>query len=155
VTTDGKPYVEEASSDGRLHRFQKLVAFSKKFRFAKNPCGGEKIFCEAGGSKGAQAFNRLEHALDRAQVHAGTNPQLCKAHLADAKSRAAWFEEFYTDSKKTGSWNAGATYKTKKGKQLKEPSFIAAFKDKGQLADDRLLGKYCDAKASPDVRASR
>jgi RNA polymerase sigma-70 factor (ECF subfamily) len=71
VTTDGKPYVDETTDDGRLHRYQKLVAFSKKFRSAKNPCGGEKIFCEAGGSQGAQAFNRLEHALDRVFSHAG------------------------------------------------------------------------------------
>ena len=148
VTTDGKSYVEEAQGDGRLHRFQKLVAYSKKFRFAKNPCGGENIFCEAGGSKSAAAFNRLEHALDRAQVHAGTDPKLCKAHLADAKARAEGFAELYADSKKSGSWIAGATYKTKKGQQLKEAALIAAFKDKGQLADDRLLGKYCDAKAT-------
>jgi hypothetical protein len=153
VVADGKPYVEEAQSDGRLHRFQELVAYSKKFRFGKNPCGGEKIFCEAGGSKGAQAFNRLEHALERAQVHAGTNPQLCKAHLKDAKSRADWFAEFHADAKKDGSWITGATYKTKKGQQLKEPAFIAAFKDKGQLADDRLLGKYCDTAAKPTTAA--
>lgn len=146
VVAEDKPYVEEAQSDGRLHRFQKLVAYSKKFRFAKNPCGGDKIFCEAGGSKGAAAFNRLEHALDRAAVHAGANPQQCKAHLADAKSRAAWFAEFHADAKKDGSWIAGATYKTKKGQQLKEAALIKAFADKGQLADDRLLGKYCDSK---------
>lgn len=150
VVTDGKSYVEESSSDGRLHRFQKLVAYSKKFRFAKNPCGGEKIFCEAGGSKGALAFNRMEHALSRAEVHAGTNPKLCKAHLEDAKSRADWFAEFYAESKKSGSWISGATYKTKKGKKLKEAKFISKFKDKGELADERLLGGYCDAPASAD-----
>jgi hypothetical protein len=147
VVSDGKPFVEVSESDGYLHRYQRLVAYSKKFRFAKNPCGGEKIFCEAGGSKGAQAFNRLEHALDRAQVHAGSNPQLCKTHLKDAKSRADWFAEFHADAKKSKSWISGATYKTKKGQKLDEGAFIAAFKDKGQLADDRLLGTYCDSPA--------
>ena len=147
VVSEGKPYVEESNGDGYLHRYQKLVAYSKKFRFAKNPCGGEKIFCEAGGSKGAQAFNRLEHALDRAEVNAGSNPQRCKAHLKDATSRAEWFAEFHADAKKAGSWISGATYKTKKGQKLAEAAFIAAFKDKGQLADDRLLGTYCDSPA--------
>lgn len=147
VVTDGKPFVDESDSDGFLHRYQRLVAYSKKFRFAKNPCGAEKLFCEAGGSKGAQAFNRLEHALERAQVNAGTNPQLCKAHLKDAVSRAKWFVEFVADSKKSGSWIAGATYKTKKGEKLEESAFVAAFKAKGQLADDRQLGGYCDSPA--------
>lgn len=147
VVTKGKPFVEESDSDGYLHRYQRLVAYSKKFRFAKNPCGGEKLFCEAGGSKGAQAFNRLEHAFDRAQVHAGSNPQLCKAHLKDAKAQADWFAEFYADAKKNKSWITGATYKTKSGQKLAEAAFIAAFDEKGQLADDRLLGTYCDSKA--------
>jgi hypothetical protein len=145
VVTDGKPYVEESQSDSRLHRFQKLVAYSKKFRFAKNPCGGKNTFCEAGGSKGAEAFNRLEHALDRAQVHAGSNPALCKAHLKDAKARADWFAEFHADSKKRGSWVGGATYKTKKGQKLKEADFISTFSEKGELADERFLGKYCES----------
>lgn len=147
VVTSGKPFVEESDGDGYLHRYQRLIAYSKKFRFAKNPCGGEKIFCEAGGSKGAQAFNRLEHALDRAQVNAGKNPELCKAHLKDAKSRADWFAEFHADATKDKSWIPGATYKTKKGQKLADSAFIAAFKDKGQLADDRLLGGYCDSPA--------
>jgi hypothetical protein len=89
----------------------------------------------------------MEHALARAQVHAGSNPQLCKSHLKDAKSRADWFAEFYADSKKSGSWIAGATYKTKKGKKLKEAALVAKFEEKGQLADDRMLGAYCDSPA--------
>ena len=104
------------------------------------------MFCEAGGSKGALAFNRLEHALDRAQVNAGSNAQLCKAHLKDAVARGKWFGEFQADSKKTGTWTSGATYKTKKGEKLEETAFVAAFKAKGQLADERLLGTYCEAK---------
>jgi hypothetical protein len=147
IVAEGKPFVDESDSDGYLHRYQKLVAYSKKFRFAKNPCGGEKIFCEAGGSKGAAALNRMEHALDRARVHAGSNPQLCMSHLKDAKSKADWFAEFYAESKKSGSWIAGATYKTKKGKKLKEAAFISRFEEKGQLAEERLAGAYCDARA--------
>jgi hypothetical protein len=147
VVADGKPYVEESNSDGRLHRFQKLVAYSKKFRFAANPCGSAKLFCEAGGSKSAMAFNRMEHAIERARVHAGSNPKLCKAHLKDAKSRADWFAEFYADAKKDGSWIAGATYKTKKGQKLKEAAFVSKFAESGQLADDRMLGDYCDTLA--------
>jgi hypothetical protein len=147
VVAEGKPYVEEASSDEYLHRFQKLVAYSKKFRFATNPCGAKSLFCEAGGSQSAMAFNRMEHALDRAEIHAGSKPELCRAHLKDAKSRADWFAEFYEEATKDKSWIAGATYKTKKGKKLKEAAFVSAFKEQGELADDRLLGKYCDAPA--------
>ena len=88
VVTDGKPFVDESDSDGFLHRYQRLVAYSKKLRFAKNPCGAEKLFCEAGGSKGAQAFNRLEHALDRARVHAGSRPTTLQADT----SRMPWRE---------------------------------------------------------------
>lgn len=148
IVADGKPYVEESQSDGRLHRFQKLVAYSKKFRFAKNPCGGKKVFCEAGGSKGMTAFNRMEHALARAEVHAGSNPKLCRAHLEDAKSRADWFAGFYADAKKDGSWIAGATYKTKKGQKLKEASFISKFKENGELAEEHLSDGFCDAPAA-------
>lgn len=147
VIAEGKPFVDESDSDGYLHRYQKLVVYSKKFRFAKNPCGGEKIACEAGGSKAALAFNRLEHALARAQVNAGSNPAVCKAHLEDVKARAAYFGELRTDAKKDGSWVTGLTYKTTRGTQLDEASLATAFEKQARLADERLLGAYCDTKS--------
>lgn len=149
VVTRDKAYVEEDNDDLRLHRYQKLTAYSKSFQFAKNPCGDAKMFCEAGGSKGAAAFNRMEHAFDRAAVHAGKDPELCKQHLKAAKAQADWFAEFHTSAVKSGDWIGGATYKTKKGAKLKEKEFVAAFADKGKQADDMLLAKYCASPAKP------
>lgn len=145
---DGKPTVETSDEDLRVYRYQSFNAYSKQWKFAKNPCGEGKLFCEAGGSRGATAYNKLEHALDRAAVHAGGNPDRCGQHLQEAKNHAKWFAEFHADAVKSGSWITGATYKTKKGEKLPEKAFIAAFEAKGKLADDRLIEKYC-AKPAP------
>jgi hypothetical protein len=152
IVTDGKPYTEVNEEDLHVYRYQKLLAYSKAWEFSKNPCGGDKVFCEAGGSQAAAAYNRLEHELARAAVHAGAKPELCKAHLKEARARAAWFEEFHTRGVKSGDWIAGATYKTKRGEKLKERDLIAAFADKGKLADDHLVDKYCTRPAASDAK---
>jgi hypothetical protein len=143
----GAPTVEEDDDDLRLYRYQLLDAYSRKFEFAKNPCGDGKTFCEAGGSKSATLFNRMEHALDRAAVHAGKRPDRCKKHLEEAKKQADWFAQFHADAVKSKDWVGGATYKTKKGVKLAEKELLAAFETNGKLADDRLLAKYCTKAA--------
>ena len=155
VVTDGKPYIEQDDDDYRLHRYQKLIAYSKKFTFSKNPCGGEKVFCEAGGSRSIEAYNRLEHHLDRAAAHAGENPDLCKSHLKQAKERAAWFADFHAGAVKSGSWIKGATYRTKKGATLEEPDLIKSFETKATLADDRLLQKYCNSAPTKTAKKKK
>ena len=147
VAVDGKPWVEESQDDYRLHRFQKLVAYSKSFSFAKNPCGpGDKMFCEAGGSKTARMFNELQHHIARAEVHAGTRPDRCKAHLKDATKLWEEFQSFHDDAVKSHGWIAGATYKTHAGEKLSEKDLLAKFEQQAKLADDRVLGDYCTHK---------
>lgn len=150
IVTDGKPYIQVRDEDLHTYRFQKLRAYSAAFKFQSNPCGEAKLFCEAGGSRAAGAYNRVEHSLARAQVHAGAHPELCKAHLKDAKASAAWFDGLHADMVKEGTWIAGAVYKTRAGVKLKESELLAAFADKAKLADDRLLAKYCAAPQQPD-----
>ena len=157
IVTDGKPYVEANDEDLHLYRYQKLLAYAKDFELSSNPCGSLKLFCEAGGSRGAAAYNQLEHHLDRAAVHAGTDPERCKAHLKQAKAEADGFEQLHTDLVKRKEWVTGATYKTKKGAELSEKDFISSFAEKGKLADDRLLEKYCAkpaAVATPPAAAA-
>jgi hypothetical protein len=148
IVTDGKPYTEVNDEDLHVYRYQKLLAYSKVFQFRKNPCGDEKTFCEIGGSQGAAAYNRLEHYLDRAAAHRGGAPDRCKDHLKQAKERAEWFNNMHAEMVKSGKWITGATYKTKKGAKLKEKDFIASFAEKGKLADDRLLEKWCSKSAA-------
>jgi hypothetical protein len=146
VVLDGNPYVEVNDEDMHTYRYQKLRAYSKQFKFAKNPCGGEKVFCEAGGSKTAAAFNRLEFALERADAHAGTDPDRCKAKLKWAKQEAEEFDKLHAEMVKSHEWIAGATYKTKKGAKMSEKDIIVAFTERGKLADDRLTERYCATK---------
>lgn len=146
IVVDGPSYVEVDDDDYTPHRYQKLLAYSKTFELAANPCGELKVFCEAGGSKGAGGYNRLEFALDRAAAHAGVKPDMCRRHLDDAKRHAAWFAELHAELVKNKQWIAGATYRTKKGVKLAEKAFIAAFAAKGKLAEDRRDDGYCDRK---------
>jgi hypothetical protein len=139
---NGKPYVKE-QDDGRLYQMQDIDVYAKDMELAKNPCGGEKTFCEAGGSKSVAALNRLEHALDRAELHAGKDPDRCKKHLKEAKAQAAQFDKLHASAVKSGDWVSGATYKTRKGAKLSEKELLAAFATKGKLADDRSLDDYC------------
>lgn len=148
IVVSGASYVEGDDDDGRLHRYQKLTAYSKKFEFSGNPCGNGKLFCEAGGSRGATAFNRLEHAFDRAAVHAGKAPDRCKTFLKKATQEAEGFAKFREDALKSKSWISGATYKTKKGAKLKEKDFVAAFVQKGEQAQEMLDNKYCAKPAT-------
>ena len=148
IVVAGASYVEGDDDDGRLHRYQKLTAYSKKFEFSGNPCGSGKLFCEAGGSRGATAFNRTEHAFDRAAVHAGKAPDRCKAFLKKATQEAEGFAQFREESIKSKSWISGATYKTKKGAKLKEKEFVAAFAQKGEQAQEMLDNKYCAKPAT-------
>jgi hypothetical protein len=151
VTTEGRPYIEEKDDDLRLYRYQALVAYSRKLTFAANPCGGgEKLFCEAGGSKGAREYNELEHHLDRAQVHAGRAPDRCKKHLESAVKNWEAFQELYKELNRSKQWVSDSTYKTKKGAKLKAKAFIATFEKKATLADERLLEKYCKRAQSDD-----
>jgi hypothetical protein len=143
IVVKGKPYVEEDEDDGRLHRYQILTAYSKNFEFSGNPCGKGKTFCEAGGSRGAQAYNMAEFALERAAAHAGNDVDKCKKFLEETKSRAEWFVEFRADAIKSKSWITGATYKTKKGELLPEAKFVAAFAKLGKDAEDKLDNKFC------------
>ena len=118
--TDGAPYVEENEDDLRLWRYQVLMAYSKEFTFSGNPCGGtdEKLFCEAGGIKGARAYNEMEHHLDRARFLAGKAPDRCKQHLKDAVKNWESFSSMRDEMKKSKEWIGGATYRTKKGVKL-------------------------------------
>jgi hypothetical protein len=149
IVLDGKPTTEVNQSDLHTYRYQKLRAYSKQFKFAKNPCGEPKLFCEAGGSQTAAAYNRLEFRIERAEAHAGVRPEMCKEQLEEAKAQAKWFEGFYDEARKSGSWVAGATYRTKKGARLEEKALVAAFADKAKLADDRLTERYCSKPAQP------
>jgi hypothetical protein len=146
--TEGAPYVEEDDEDLRLWKYQVLMAYSKEFTFPGNPCGGtdEKLFCEAGGSKGARAYNEMEHHLDRARFHAGRAPDRCKQHLKDAVRNWEGFSAMMEEMKKSKEWIGGATYRTKKGEKLKEKDFVASFEEKAGQADEQLTEKYC-AKA--------
>jgi hypothetical protein len=141
-----KSYIEESKNDYRLHRWQEIEAYSKSMPLRANPCGAEKVFCEAGGSKGGRMFNELEHMMDRADVHAGIRPARCKEHLKNAFKKWETFRDFRDGLKKSGDWVEGATYKTKKGEKLKEKDFVAKFEKLGTLADERALGDYCSSK---------
>lgn len=143
VVAKGAPYIEADDDDGRLHRYQIVSVYSKNFESAGNPCGKGKTFCEAGGSRGATAYNMTEFAFERAAVHAGHDVDKCKKFLEEAKNQAAWFAKFREDSIKDKSWISGATYKTKKGDKLPEAKFVAAFAKKGQDAEEMLDNKYC------------
>lgn len=149
--TEGAPYIDENDDDLRLWRYQVVMAYSKSFKFSGNPCGGteEKLFCEAGGSKGARAYNVMEHHLDRARVHAGKAPDRCKEHLKGAVKSWESFSSMMADMKKSKSWISGATYRTKKGAKLPEKDFVASFEEKASNADDKLTEKYC-ARAQSD-----
>lgn len=149
VVTKGAPEIQADDDDLRLHRYQVLVAYSKKFEFSKNPCGPGKTFCEAGGSRGAEAYNRMEHHLARAAVHAGRDADRCKQHLKQAIDRATWFAQFRADAIKSKQWETGATYKTKLGAKLPEPEFVASFAAQGERADAMLLDKFCTRAAAP------
>jgi hypothetical protein len=121
------------------------MAYSKEFTFSGNPCGGtdEKLFCEAGGSKGARAYNEMEHHLDRARFLAGKAPDRCKQHLKDAVKNWESFSSMMEEMKKSKEWIGGATYRTKKGVKLKEKDFVASFEEKAGQADEKLGAKYC------------
>lgn len=149
--TEGAPYVEENDDDLRLWRYQVLMAYSKDFTFSGNPCGGtdEKLFCEAGGSKGARAYNEMEHHLDRARFHAGRAPDRCKQHLKDAVKKWEGFSTMMEEMKRSKEWIGGATYRTKQGVKLKEKEFVASFEEKAVQADEQLTEKYC-ARAQAD-----
>ncbi len=147
-----KSYVEESKDDYRLHKWQEVEAYGKKMPLRANPCGAEKVFCEAGGSKGGKMFNIMEHSIDRGDVHAGVRPDRCKAQLKYAFKLWEEFREFRDDLKKSGDWIEGATYKTKKGEKLPEPDFVAKFEKLGKLADERSLGDYCSKKATPAAK---
>jgi len=150
--TDGAPYVEENDDDLRLWRYQVLMAYSKEFTFPGNPCGGteEKLFCEAGGSKGARLANEMEHHLDRARFHAGKAPDRCKQHLKDAVKNWEGFSSMMEEMKKGKEWISGATYRTKKGEKLKEKDFVASFEERAGQADEHLTEKYCARRQSDD-----
>ncbi|MBA3398136.1 MAG: hypothetical protein H0T89_36255 [Deltaproteobacteria bacterium] len=143
VVAKGAPYIEADDDDGRLHRYQIVTVYSKNFQIAGNPCGKGKVFCEAGGSRGATAFNMVEFAFERAAAHAGKDPDKCKKFLGEAKQQAEWFAKFREDAIKSKSWIAGATYKTKKGVKLPETEFVSAFAKKGKDAEEMLDNKYC------------
>jgi hypothetical protein len=155
--TEGAPYVEEKEDDLRLHRYQVLVAYSKKFTFAGNPCGGrdEKLFCEAGGSKSARAYNEMEHHLDRARFHAGRAPDRCKQHLKAAVKGWEWFQSMMEEMKQNKKWVSGATYRSKKGELLKEKDFVASFEEKASSADEKLTAKYCSRPQSGAEKTAR
>lgn len=150
--TEGAPYIEENDDDYRLWRYQVLMAYSRSFKFSGNPCGGteEKLFCEAGGSKGARAYNEMEHHLDRARFHAGKAPDRCKQHLKGAVARWEGFSSMMADMKKSKSWISGATYRTKKGVKLSEKDFVASFEEKASKADEKLTERYCARTQSDD-----
>ncbi|MEJ7598885.1 MAG: hypothetical protein WKG01_13335 [Kofleriaceae bacterium] len=143
VVAKGAPYIEVDDEDLRLHRYQIVTVYSKNFQTSGNPCGKGKIFCEAGGSRGAAAYNMVEFALERATAHAGKNPDQCKKFLGEVKQQADWFAKFREDSIKSKSWISGATYKTKKGVKMPEKEFVAAFAKKGSEAEDKLDNKFC------------
>ena len=143
VVAKGAPYIEADDDDGRLHRYQILTVYSKHFQVAGNPCGKAKVFCEAGGSRAAGAFNRVEFAFERAAAHAGKDADKCKKFLEEAKQQAEWFAKFREDAIKSKSWVSGATYKTKQGVMLPERELVAAFATKGQDAEEMLDNKYC------------
>ncbi len=155
--TDGKPYVEENEDDLRLWRYQVLMAYSKEFTFSGNPCGGtdEKLFCEAGGSKGARAYNEMEHHLDRARFLAGKAPDRCKQHLKDAVKNWENFSSMRDEMKKSKEWISGATYRTKKGDKMKEKDFVASFEEKAGEADEKLGEKYCARPQADDDKTAR
>jgi hypothetical protein len=88
-------------------------------------------------------YNRLEFSLERAAVHAGGKPELCRDHLKAVKAHAEWFETFHAEAVQKRTWVAGASYKTKQGTKLSEKQLIAAFADNGKLAEDRMTEKYC------------
>ena len=143
ITVKGPAYIEVDDDDLTPHRYQLLTAYSKKFVLGSNPCGKGKTFCEAGGSRGAAAFDELEHALERAAVHAGKSPDRCRTFLKTAKTQAEWFAQFRDDAIKSKDSISGATYKTKKGTLLKEKDFVAAFARRGEQAQEMLDTKYC------------
>jgi hypothetical protein len=147
-----KPYVEESKDDYRLHKWQEIEAYAKEMPLRANPCGGEKVFCEAGGSKGGKMFNIMEHAIDRGDAHAGVRPERCKNQLKFAFKVWEEFRDFRDDLKKSGEWIEGATYKTKKGEKLPEKDFVAKFEKLGKLADTRVLGDYCTKPAAPAAK---
>jgi hypothetical protein len=143
VVAKGAPYIEGDDDDGRLHRYQIVTVYSKHFKLSGNPCGTGKVFCEAGGSRGAAAFNKAEFALERAAAHAGNDADKCKKFLEEAKQQGEWFAKFREDQIKSKSWTSGATYKTKKGVKLSEKEFVAAFAKKASAAEEMLDNKYC------------
>jgi hypothetical protein len=143
VVAKGAPYIEADDEDGRLHRYQIVTVYSKNFQMSGNPCGKGKTFCEAGGSRGAAAYNMVEFALERAAAHAGKDAEKCKKFLGEVKQQAEWFAKFREDSLKSKSWVSGATYKTKKGVKMAEKDFVAAFANKGQEAEEMLDNKFC------------
>jgi hypothetical protein len=143
IVAKGAPYIKADDDDGRLHRYQIVTVYSKSFTTAGNPCGKGKTFCEAGGSRGATAYNMAEFALERAAFHAGKDADKCKKFLEEVKTQATWFAQFRDESIKSKSWITGATYKTKKGEKLPEAKFVAAFAKKGQDAEEMLDNKYC------------
>lgn len=147
IVVKGAPYIEADDDDFRLHRYQILTAYSKVFEFSGNPCGKGKTFCEAGGSRGATAYNMAEFAMERAAAHAGSDVDKCKKFLEETKKQATWFAQFRDDGIKDKSWITGATYKTKKGEKLPEAKFVAAFAAMGKDAEAKLDNKFCRTPA--------
>ncbi|MFT3693749.1 MAG: hypothetical protein QM831_11450 [Kofleriaceae bacterium] len=146
IVLDGNPYVEVNDQDFHTYRYQKLRAYSKSFKLSANPCGEKDVFCEAGGSHTAEAFNKLEFALERAKANVGTKPDMCKAQLKWAQDLVKAFNTDHDNLVKSKKWIAGATYRTKAGKKLKEKEFLAAFDSDSKLVDERIDSGYCTKK---------
>lgn len=146
----GKPTVAVDEDDLHTYRNQQVRAYSKIFKFVKNPCGEKDVFCELGGSQAAQVYNRMEFSVERARVRAGDKPEVCTAQLKNIKAMADWFTTFHDESVASKKWVAGARYKTRKGAILTEKQLIAGFADAGKLAEDRLDARYCSKPAATD-----
>lgn len=149
VTFDGKFYTETDKEDLHVYKYADLTYFDKQMPFAANACGGKdaKLACEASGSQTARALNEIEFYVARADVHRKAGrADACKRLLGAAFSTSDAWRKDADEAKRSGKWQAGLKYKTKKGEVLTGDQIDAKIRALGKDADDRALGGAC-AKA--------
>ncbi len=140
VQTD-KPY-EGSKDTGERDRFLPLMAYSKHMKGLDGPCGAG-YQCEAGGFEVPGTWNKLEHALARAAVHAGKDEARCKAQLKIAASKITWFAQEHELHGKLPYWKKMKYVNRAGDTKLDAAGLEKHFAAREALIKERTAGTYC------------
>ena len=146
VTWNGKYTTQVDDDDLHVYRYATLNLYSRNIPFAKNACGGkgDKLVCEASGSRSATYYNHVSFYADRAAAHqkAGRTDR-CTSMLKKAADEYRAFKQMHDEMTRSKSWTKGLHYKLRGAKKpMSEKAFLSAFDDLGaQVSKD--AADYC------------